>query len=64
MSMQIAISRKGNERDNNEHKIISVRMKENLLDQIDTISRQTNRSRNEIINLLLKEAVDAVIVED
>lgn len=38
--------------------IISVRIRAELLDQIDSISAKTNCSRNEIFNLLLKSSRD------
>ena len=45
-------------------KVVSVRMKDILLNKIDDISIKTNRSRNELINLLLESAVDIVKIED
>lgn len=45
-------------------KVVSVRMKEELLERIDEISAKTNRSRNELINLLLNSAVEIVKIED
>lgn len=39
-------------------------MKEDLVDQLDDLSAKTNRSRNELINLLLKEAISIVSVEE
>lgn len=46
------------------HKIISVRMREDLLDTLDRLSAETNRSRNEIINILLEAAVNIVEIEE
>jgi metal-responsive CopG/Arc/MetJ family transcriptional regulator len=64
MTNQITISTKRKEKGDQGHKIISVRMREELLEQIDSISASTNRSRNEIINMLLKEAVKIVNIEE
>ncbi|MBP3898740.1 MAG: ribbon-helix-helix protein, CopG family [Mogibacterium sp.] len=64
MGNQITISTKRKEKGDLGHKIISVRIKEVLLDQIDSIAVKTNRSRNEIINLLLNEAVEIVCIEE
>ncbi len=64
MGNQITISTKRKEKGELGHKIISVRIKEELLDQIDSIAAKTNRSRNEIINLLLIEAVEIVCIEE
>ena len=45
-------------------KIVSVRMKDALLSHLEDLSAKTNRSRNELINLLLEAALDIVKVED
>lgn len=64
MGKHIRISTKHREKGDQGHKIISVRIREELLEQIDSISAKTNRSRNEIINMLLREAVEIVSIED
>ena len=63
MANNITIVSKDKQKAGSEYKIVSVRMRESLLDQLDAISAQTNRSRNEIINLLLESAVDLVEVQ-
>lgn len=63
MANNITIVSKDKQKAGSEYTIVSVRMRESLLDQLDTISAQTNRSRNEIINLLLESAVDMVEVQ-
>ncbi len=45
-------------------RIISVRMKEELVKKLDCLSKETNRSRNELINTLLETAVEIVRVEN
>lgn len=50
---KITISKKGDD----GYKVISVRLKEKTLEAIENISVQTNRSRNEVINILLDSAV-------
>ncbi|MBO5059779.1 MAG: CopG family transcriptional regulator [Clostridia bacterium] len=52
----IKINRKGDD----GYKIISVRIKENVLEKIDELSQESNRSRNELINILLENCVDDV----
>ena len=49
---KIKISKKGDD----GYKVISVRIREGTLETIDGISKQTNRSRNEVINILLENA--------
>ena len=39
-------------------------MKEEMIQQLDLLSAETNRSRNELINLLLEAAIPIVKVED
>ena len=52
----IKINKKGED----GYKIISVRIKENTLKEIDELSKQSNRSRNELINILLENSVKNV----
>lgn len=46
------------------YKVVSVRMKEEMIERLDDLSAKTNRSRNELINLLLDEALEIVKVEE
>jgi metal-responsive CopG/Arc/MetJ family transcriptional regulator len=55
----ILIKRKGDD----GYKVISVRIKENTLNKIDELSKDSNRSRNELINILLENCVDDVTVD-
>ena len=40
------------------NKIISVRIKEDTLNKLDKISKESNYSRNELINLILQYGVE------
>lgn len=40
------------------NKIISVRIKEDILNELDRIAKESNYSRNELINLILKHGVE------
>ncbi len=64
MAEEIRIKKKQPNRGDDGHKIVSVRMKEELLFRLEDLSTKTNRSRNELINLLLESALDIVKVED
>ena len=64
MAGEIKITKKNARKGDDGHKIVSVRMKEELLERLDTLSAKTNRSRNELINLLLESAIDIVSVEE
>lgn len=45
------------------YKLISVRIKEDILEALDKLAAETNYSRNELINLLLRHGVDHVEIE-
>jgi antitoxin component of RelBE/YafQ-DinJ toxin-antitoxin module len=45
------------------NKLITVRIKEDTLAQLNKIAAQTNYSRNELINIMLKYGVKNVIIE-
>lgn len=65
MGKEIRITKKISRRGEDGHKVVSVRMKEDTIVRLDNLSMQTNRSRNELINLLLESALDNVsIVEN
>ena len=40
------------------YKTFSIRIKDETVDRLNTLSEATNRSRNELINLLLDFAID------
>ena len=46
------------------YRVFSVRVKENTVQRLEALSAQTNRSRNELINILLDFAIDRCIIED
>lgn len=64
MAEEIKIKKKITKRGDDGYKIVSVRMKDELLDKLDRLSADTNRSRNELINLLLEASVDIVKIEE
>lgn len=64
MSNEIKIKKKTPRKGDDGYKIVSVRMKDELIERLDALSANTNRSRNELINLLLNAAVDIVKIED
>ena len=46
------------------YRIFSIRIKEELVEQINDISAQTGHSRNELIGLLLSYAVKHCVIQD
>ena len=64
MAEEIRIKKKVPRRGDDGYKVVSVRMKDELIEKLDALSGQSNRSRNELINLLLTSAIDIVKVEE
>ena len=64
MAKEIKIKKKSARRGDDGYKVVSVRMKEEMIERLDDLSAKTNRSRNELINLLLDEALEIVKVEE
>jgi len=64
MAEEIRITKKLPRKGDDGYRIVSVRMKETLLEQLDALSAKSNRSRNELINLLLESAVDIVKIDE
>ena len=63
MADVIKITKKDARRGDDGCKVVSVRMKDELLERLDELSLATNRSRNELINILLNAAVDIVEID-
>lgn len=63
MINRITITKKTVRKGDDGHKVISVRMPDETLARLERLSAETNRSRNELINLLLSAALDKVSVE-
>ena len=64
LKQQIIITKKNPSRGDDGHKVISIRMKNELIEKLDDLALKTNRSRNELVNLLLEESLKNVTVKD
>lgn len=64
MSEKLKIPKKNNIRGEDGYKVFSVRVKDSLVSCLDAISEQTNRSRNELINIMLDFAIKNCIITD
>lgn len=64
MAEEIRITKKLPRKGDDGYRIVSVRMKETLLERLDALPAKSNRSRNELINLLLESAVDIVKIDE
>lgn len=56
MSDSIKIKKRGED----NHRVISIRIGADLLDKLDEIAGESNRSRNEVINLILEHGVENI----
>jgi len=64
MKREIRITKKKPLKGEDGHKVVSVRMKDETIARLEALSAETNRSRNELINMLLEAALDDVKVEE
>jgi len=64
MAEEIKITKKVARKGDDGHKVVSVRMKEETIARLDSLSAKTNRSRNELINILVEAAMDIVKIEE
>ena len=60
---EIKISKKSRKPGDDGHKIISLRIRQDTLERIEDIATKTERSRNELINILLSAALENVTIE-
>ncbi|MBQ7118007.1 MAG: CopG family transcriptional regulator [Clostridia bacterium] len=60
----IEIKKKTHKRGDDGYKVVSVRMKDETIEKLEAIAEKSNRSRNEVINMLLEKAVEIVKISD
>ena len=60
----IEIKKKTHKKGDDGYKIVSVRMKDETIEKLETIAEKSNRSRNEVINMLLEKAVEIVKISE
>lgn len=63
MEKEIKITKKIARRGDDGYRVVSVRMKYETIERLDEISAKTNRSRNELINILIESAMEIVKIE-
>ena len=63
MKDKLIITKKGIKGEDG-YKVFSIRIKDELVEKLDRLAQQTNRSRNDLINTLLDFAVEHSEVED
>ena len=63
MQEKLKISKKNRLKGDDGYKVFSVRIKDSTVQQLETLTQTTNRSRNELINMLLEYALEYVEIE-
>lgn len=58
MAKKLQITKKSNLKGDDGYKTFSVRIKEDIVQKLEEISQQTNRSRNELINIMLEFGIE------
>lgn len=64
MDSKITITKRKHLRGEDGHKIFSIRVKEETVNKLDEISAATNRSRNELINMMLEFGIENYEIKD
>lgn len=64
MDKKLQITKKSNLKGDDGYKVFSVRIKDETVKRLDEISAETNRSRNELINLMLEFGIMNCVIED
>ena len=44
-------------------KVITIRVRQEILDSLDKIAKECNYSRNELINLMLEYGIDNIVIK-
>lgn len=64
MNDKLKITKRSNLKGEDGYKIFSIRIKDELCDRLEELSVQTNRSRNELINIMLEFGLERCDVTD
>ncbi len=64
MAKKLEITKKSALKGDDGYKVFSVRIKEDTLDRLEQLSAATNRSRNELINMMLEFGIENCEIKD
>ena len=64
MENKLQIQKKPNFKGDDGYKTFSVRIKDETVKKLEEISKSTNRSRNELINLMLEFSIENCEIKD
>lgn len=58
MTKKLQISKRSNIKGEDGYKVFSVRVKDETVEKLEDIAAKTNRSRNELINMMLEFGIE------
>ncbi len=58
MNNKLQITKKSNIKGDDGYKTFSVRIKDEIVEKLDSIALKTNRSRNELINIMIEFGIE------
>ena len=58
MTKKLQISKRSNIKGEDGYKVFSVRIKDETVEKLEEIAAKTNRSRNELINMMLEFGIE------
>ena len=64
MNDKLILSKKDRQKGDDGYRTFSVRIKEELVSNLDDIAIKTNRSRNELINTFIEYAIANCIIDE
>ena len=64
MAKKLEITRKSGLKGDDGYKVFSIRIKDEIYGQLEKLAAETNRSRNEIIGMMLEFAVENCEIKD
>jgi len=64
MAKKLEITKKSGIKGDDGYKVFSVRIKDETVEQLEKLSKATNRSRNELINIILEFGIENCEIKD
>lgn len=64
MDKKLQITKRSSIKGDDGYKTFSIRIKEETADKLDVLAAETNRSRNELINLMLEFGVENIEINE
>lgn len=64
MGEKLTLTKRNSLKGDDGYKVFSVRIKDSTVEQLEDICKRTNRSRNEIIGIMLQYGIDNCVIEE